>query len=145
MGFWKGLIAQRFMGVLVMQILASAIVVIVFVMVTLSKSKVNEDIKKWQSLKGEIAAEQAQLSTLRLQVAQLERPERLDRLAREKLGLEPVSPDKQAHVDSLSELSKTPHPIDQTAVVVAPPSEGGILDGTEPPKPQLTDKSGVAQ
>jgi cell division protein FtsL len=116
MGFWKSLIAQRFYGVLLIQIIAFVIVVLVFVWVTLSKAMVNEDIKLQQSLKLEIAREQEQLNSLRLEVAQLERPERLDRLARDKLGLTPVSPEKQAHVDSLSELSKSTRPADQTAM-----------------------------
>lgn len=58
-----------------------------------------------RQLEGEVAAAQAELKILSAEVAVLENPARIEKLAREKLGLTPATPDK---VRPLSDLTAKP-------------------------------------
>jgi cell division protein FtsL len=56
-------------------------------------------------LEGEVAAAQAELKILSAEVAVLESPERVEKLAKDKLGLTPATP---GQVKPQSDLAKTP-------------------------------------
>lgn len=58
-----------------------------------------------RQLESEVAAAQAELKILSAEVAVLENPERVEKLAKQKLGLSPAAP---TQVKPLSDLAKTP-------------------------------------
>ena len=60
-----------------------------------------------RQLEGEVAAAKAELKILSAEVAVLESPERVEKLARDKLGLKPAAP---AQVKPLSSLAAGPTP-----------------------------------
>jgi cell division protein FtsL len=60
-----------------------------------------------RQLEIEVAAAQAELKILSAEVAVLESPERVEKLAREKLGLKPAAPNQVKPLSSLSGETKT--------------------------------------
>lgn len=60
-----------------------------------------------RSLQGDIAEERAQIRLLRAEAAHLERPDRLEALAREHLHMEPADPQRETTIEALTALSPT--------------------------------------
>ncbi len=75
--------------------------------VCLSKAREGEDIKHMNDLDLQIAEQQQAVGTLKIKVAQLERPQRLEALAVTYLGMKPVEPTHEASLENLSEISHT--------------------------------------
>ncbi len=61
-----------------------------------------------RQLEIEVAAAQAELKILSAEVAVLESPERVEKLAREKLDLKPATPSQVKPLSSLSAGTQTP-------------------------------------
>lgn len=63
-----------------------------------------------EELEGEVAAAKAELKILSAEVAVLENPERVERLAKDRLGLSPAQPSQVKKLSDIAspELTKTP-------------------------------------
>ncbi len=117
------LFEQRVRGIRLIELIGLALALGMIFWVCLSKAREGEDIKRMNTLDEQIADETQAVSTLKIKVAQLERPARLEALATAYLGMKPVEPTHEAHIDSLSEISRTTsRPMSATPAVVTEPA-----------------------
>jgi len=97
--------------------------------VCLSKAREGEDIRRMNTLDQQIADEKQTVDGLKVQVAKLERPSRLEALAKTYLGMKPVDPDHEADLDNISELS---HATSRPVVAPAPEAPAAPAAPTAP-------------
>ena len=133
---------QRVRGVRLIEAVGILLAVGMIFWVCLSKAREDGDVKRLNDLDTQISDQQSQVDALKVRVAELERPARLEQLAVAYLGMKPVSPNHEARIDSLAEISQqTSKPIAANTVVVpanapvAPPSTGNDLISTQPAAP----------
>ena len=135
---------QRVRGVRLIEAVGILLAVGMIFWVCLSKAREDGDVKQLTDLDSQITEQQSQVDALKVRVAELERPARLEGLAVAYLGMKPVSPTHEAHIDSLAEISQqTSKPVAANAVVipatapVAVPSNGNdlITTGATGPAP----------
>ena len=130
------LFEQRVRGVRLIELIGLGLALGMIFWVCLSKAREGEDIKHMNQLDQQIADEQQTVSTLKIRVAQLERPARLEALATAYLGMKPVESTHEAHLDSLSEISHaTSRPIAVSAPVTTPAPPADDLVSTTAAKP----------
>ena len=130
---------QRVRGVRLIEAVGILLAVGMIFWVCLSKAREDGDVKRLTDLDSQISEQQSQVDALKVRVAELERPSRLEQLAVSYLGMKPVSPTHEAHIDSLAEISQqTSKPVAANAIVipanapVAAPSSGNDLISTQP-------------
>jgi len=133
---------QRVRGVRLIEAVGILLAVGMIFWVCLSKAREDGDVKQLNDIDSQIADQQSQVDALKVRVAELERPARLEQLAVAYLGMKPVSPTHEARIDSLAEISQqTSKPVAANAIVipatapVAPPS-GNDLISTQAPATQ---------
>lgn len=147
------LFEQRVRGIRLIELIGLALALGMIFWVCLSKAREGEDIKRMSRLDAEIAQEAQAVSTLKIKVAQLERPARLEALATAYLGMKPIAPAHEAHIDSLSEISRTTsrptRAVAATTVPVAPAAAPGeeLISTTvhKAAAPVLPAKQGLTQ
>jgi hypothetical protein len=118
-GFMR-LFEQRVRGIRLIELVGVVLVFAMIFWVCVSKAREGEDIRRISDLDRQIADEQEVVSTLKIKVAQLERPGRLEQLAVTYLGMKPVEPNHEARLESLSEISRA------TSRPVAPPVQAAF-------------------
>ena len=143
---------QRVRGVRLIEAVGILLAVGMIFWVCLSKAREDGDVKRLNDLDSQISEQQSQVDALKVKVAELERPSRLEQLAVAYLGMKPVSPTHEAHIDSLAEISQqTSKPVAASAIVipasVAPAAQAAPandLISTQPgtaPAPQSAQKA----
>ncbi|ESQ86220.1 hypothetical protein AEAC466_03220 [Asticcacaulis sp. AC466] len=115
-GFMR-LFEQRVRGIRLIELIGLVLVFGLIFWVCLSKAKEGEDVRRMNDLDRQIATEQGAVNDLKIQVAQLERPGRLEALAKQYLGMKAVEPNHEARLESLGEISRA------TSKPVAPPTQ----------------------
>ena len=134
---------QRVRGVRLIEAVGILLAVGMIFWVCLSKAREDGDVKRLNDLDAQISDQQSQVDALKVKVAELERPSRLEQLAVAYLGMKPVSPTHEAHIDSLAEISQqTSKPVAANAVVIpasappaAPAAAANDLISTQPAAP----------
>lgn len=124
------LFEQRIRGVRLIEVIGVALALGMIFWVCLSKAREGEDIKRMAKLDAQIAEETKAVTDLKVKVAELERPSRLEALATTYLGMKPVAATHETHMDSLSDISRaTSRPVvaaaPAPAVVETPHAEPG--------------------
>lgn len=117
MSFFTLLFEQRIRGFRLIEVIGFGLAVVLFMWVTVSKALVRDDVQRLEDIKEEITVEQEAVNSLRVKVAALERPSRLEALAKSTLGLKPVEPERETDLDALPQISKSPK-----KAVVTPPA-----------------------
>jgi hypothetical protein len=118
------LFEQRIRGIRLIELVGLLLVFGLIFWVCVSKAREGEDIRRINELDRQIAAEQAAVDSLRIKVAQLERPGRLEQLAVEYLGMRPTDPSHEARLESLGEISRaTSKPMSPASVTAPAPPE----------------------
>ncbi len=132
------LFEQRVRGVRLIEAVGILLAVGMIFWVCLSKAREDGDVKRLTDLDSQISEQQSQVDALKVRVAELERPARLEQLAVAYLGMKPVSPTHEARIDSLAEISRTTSkPVAANAVIVpvaapaAPVQPGNDLISTQ--------------
>jgi len=131
------LFEQRVRGVRLIDLIGLGLALAMIFWVCLSKAREGEDIKRMSQLDQQIAEEATAVDALKIRVAQLERPSRLEALAKSYLNMKPVEAAHEAQIDSLSEISHTTsRPVAAAAPVAAPaPTDPLISAGAARPAP----------
>ncbi|MGA9659179.1 MAG: septum formation inhibitor MinC [Asticcacaulis sp.] len=101
------LFEQRFRGFRLIELVGLVLVLCLVLWVCISKAREGEDIRRMNELDRRIAEEKQVVGALRIKVAQLERPGRLEQLAVTYLGMKPVAPNHEAKLETLGEISRT--------------------------------------
>ena len=131
------LFEQRVRGVRLIDLIGLGLALAMIFWVCLSKAREGEDIKRMSQLDQQIAEETTTVDALKIRVAQLERPSRLEALAKSYLNMKPVEAAHEAQIDSLSEISHTTsRPVAAAAPVTQPaPTDPLISAGANKPAP----------
>lgn len=115
------LFEQRIRGVRLIEIIGLVLALGMIFWVCLSKAREGEDIKRLAKLDEQIAEESKTVQDLRVKVAELERPARLEALATTYLGMKPVASSHETQLDALGDISRaTSRPVAAPTVPVAP-------------------------
>ncbi len=142
-GFLR-LFEQRIRGIRLIELIGLVLVFGMIFWVCLSKAREGEDIKHMSDLDRQIAEQQEAVGTLKIKVAQLERPQRLEALAVTYLGMKPVEPTHEASLENLSEISRTTsRPVLTTAPAASnTPTQVPDLITTVPQQPAAASAAG---
>ena len=103
----SALFDKRIRGIRLIELIGLTLALAMIFWVCLSKAREGEDIRRMNQLDEQIADEKNAVGGLQVEVARLERPERLEALATQYLGMKPVSPNHEAGLENLSEISRT--------------------------------------
>ncbi len=103
----SALFDKRVRGIRLIELIGLSLALAMIFWVCLSKAREGEDIRRMSQLDQQIADEKTAVGGLQVEVARLERPERLEALATAYLGMKPVSPTHEAGLDNLAEISRT--------------------------------------
>ena len=114
------LFEQRVRGIRLIELVGLVLVFGLIFWVCVSKAREGEDVRRMNDLDRQIAAEQEAVDGLKIQVAQLERPGRLEQLAIEYLGMKPTDPNHEARLESLGEISRAGSQPISTVSTIAP-------------------------
>jgi len=128
------LFEQRVRGFRLIELIGLGLALAMIFLVCLSKAREGEDIKHMNQLDQQIADESAAVDALKIRVAQLERPSRLEALAKAYLNMKPVEAAHEAQIDSLSEISHTtsrPVAVAAAPVVSQAPADPLISGGVK--------------
>jgi cell division protein FtsL len=133
------LFEQRIRGVRLIEIVGLVLALGMIFWVCLSKAREGEDIKRLAKLDAQIAEESKTVQDLKVKVAELERPARLEALATTYLGMKPVESSHETHMESLSDISRaTSRPVVAPAApvaVAAPAAADGLISKAEQKAP----------
>lgn len=97
--------ARRWRGFRIIELTGLVVMLALALVVYLGKTSGGDERSRIDRVEREIAREQARVRLLRAEVAYLEQPERLERLAREYLGMEPIGAEHEAPADQLAQLA----------------------------------------
>ncbi len=122
------LFEQRVRGIRLIELVGILLALAMIFWVCLSKAREGEDIKRMGDLDAQIAEQQEAVDALKIKVASLERPSRLEALATQYLGMKPVEPNHEADLDTMGEISKATSLPVATPVTAAAASSSASTD-----------------
>ena len=118
---------RRFRGFRVVELGGLAFFIVLALGVYMVKAGAGRDRAQIARIERQILVEQTRLRLLRAEVAHLEQPERIERLATAYLGMVPTSPKHEATVESLGLVAlKAPLPVPIAAPVILPVEDDAI-------------------
>jgi cell division protein FtsL len=140
---------HRTRGFRTINILAFAVLVVIALVVNLAKAYAGREVREIARTERKINEEGKRIRLLKAEVAHLEQPERLQRLAKTVLGMGPLSPMREGDINSLPAVAAgqtptgpvpTPTPVSDTAVeeVSAVPVTADLRDAPAVPGPSET-------
>ena len=97
---------RRIRGFLVIELVATALLTIVVLVVYLAKTGAGDKRDDIVRVEQQIETESAQIRLLRAEVATEERPERLEALAGQYLGLQPVTAKHEIDPEALADIAQ---------------------------------------
>lgn len=127
------LFTRRFRGFRVVELGGLAFFLVLALGVYMVKAGAGRDRAQIARIERQIIVEQTRLRLLRAEVAHLEQPERIERLAAAYLGMGPTSAKHEATVETLGLIAlKAPLPA-SAAMPVAVPIEDDATEAVVPP------------
>ena len=121
------LFTRRFRGFRVVELGGLAFFLVLALGVYMVKAGAGRDRAQIARIERQILVEQTRLRLLRAEVAHLEQPERIERLAAAYLGMVPTSPKHEATVETLGLVAlKAPLPAPATTPVGVPVEDDAI-------------------
>ena len=100
------LLNRRIRGFLVIELVATALLTLVVLTVYLAKTGAGDKRDDIDRVEQQIDAETVQIRLLRAEVASEERPERLEALASQYLGLQPVTAKHEIDPEALADIAQ---------------------------------------
>ncbi|HEX6866671.1 MAG TPA: cell division protein [Caulobacteraceae bacterium] len=97
--------ARRWRGFRVIELTGLAVLLVLMLVLYLTKTLAGTERSQIAQIEREISTERARTRLLRAEVAHLEQPERLERLSRQYLGMEPIGAKREIAADSIATLS----------------------------------------
>ena len=96
---------RRWRGFRIIELTGLAVLLVLMLVLYLTKTFAGTERSQIAQVEREIATERARVRLLRAEVAHLEQPERLERLSREYLGMEPIGAKREISADSIASLT----------------------------------------
>lgn len=132
MNAFLSLFEQRIRGVRLIEVIGIALALGMIFWVCLSKARETEDVRRLNQLNQQISEESQNVAALKIKVAQLERPARLEALAAGYLGMKPVESSHEVRIDSIGEISRaTSRPV-QVGAPAVPQSVAAVAAPVAP-------------
>lgn len=104
----RAVFTHRIRGFRTLNIAFAAILLVLAVGVNLAKAVAGRERNEIGRVESDIGKERQRIRLLEAEVAHLEQPERLERLARGYLSMEPVAARQEASVDTLGAVAGRP-------------------------------------
>jgi len=121
------LFTRRFRGFRVVELGGLAFFLVMALGVYMVKAGAGRDRAQIARIERQILVEQTRLRLLRAEVAHLEQPERIERLAAAYLGMGPTSPKNEATIEALGLVAlKAPLPTPAATPVILPVEDDAI-------------------
>jgi cell division protein FtsL len=149
-----GIFERRVRGFRVVEIGALAVLLALILTVYLAKTGAGGKRADIDRIQDQIADEQVQLRLLRAEVANLERPERLEALSDRYLGLAPISARREVTPEGLADVARVSvddnKPLPGVADPLTQPGSPDLPPGAKPspapsgPKPAAPDVAASA-
>ena len=99
------LFKRRIRGFRVIEVGAFCVLLVLMLVVYLAKTFAGRERTEIAQVERQIEQEQQRVRLLQAEVAYLEKPERLERLARQYLGMEPIGAGNEANPNGLIEIA----------------------------------------
>ena len=96
---------RRWRGFRVIELTGLGVLLVLMLVLYLTKTLAGTERSQIAQIEREISTERARARLLRAEVAHLEQPERLERLSREYLGMEPIGAKREVAADDIAGLS----------------------------------------
>ena len=96
---------RRWRGFRIIELTGLAVLLVLMLVLYLTKTFAGTERSQIAQVEREIATERARVRLLRAEVAHLEQPERLERLSRQYLGMEPIGAKREIAADSIASLT----------------------------------------
>lgn len=96
---------RRWRGFRVVELTGLAVLLVLMLVLYLTKTLAGNERSQIARIEREISQERARVRLLRAEVAHLEQPERLERLSRQYLGMEPIGAKREVSADAIAGLS----------------------------------------
>ncbi len=117
---FRQIFEQRIRGFRLIDLIGCALVLAIIFWVCVSKAREDQDKQRMSQIDQQIAEQQQVVDGLKIKVARLESPTRLEALATTVLNMKPVENGHEAGLDSLPEISGRVSPAMTSHPVVAP-------------------------
>ena len=127
-----GFFDRRIRGFRIVEIGAMAVLVVLVLVVYLAKDGAGDKRADIDRVQQQIVAEQDRIRLLKAEVAHQEQPERLEALAGQYLGLQPVSAKHEVEAAELADVARVAAPVVKASA--APPgSVAGLVESPNKP------------
>lgn len=101
------LFERRVRGIRLVELIGLILALIMVFWVGFAKVREGEAVTRLNALNRDIATQESEIKALKVKVANLEQPARLEALAKQYLGMGPVDPTREAKLDNLVEISQS--------------------------------------
>ena len=96
---------RRWRGFRIIELTGLAVLLVLMLVVYLAKTFGGTERSEIAHVERQISQERTRVRLLRAEVAHLEQPERLERLSRQYLGMEPIGAKREIAADSIASLT----------------------------------------
>ena len=96
---------RRWRGFRIIELTGLAVLLVLMLVVYLAKTFGGTERSEIAQVERQISQERIRVRLLRAEVAHLEQPERLERLSRQYLGMEPIGAKREIAADAIATLS----------------------------------------
>lgn len=96
---------RRWRGFRIIELTAFAVLLVLMLVLYLTKTLAGAERSQIAQIERDISSERARVRLLKAEVAHLEQPERLERLSREYLGMEPIGAKREIAADAVASLT----------------------------------------
>jgi cell division protein FtsL len=128
---------HRTRGFRTINIVACALLMVTAIVVLLAKAYAGREVREIARTERAIAEQNKRIRLLKAEVAHLEQPERLQRLAKDLLGMGPLAAAREGDISSLDALAAGHTPAPPVATPAAPEiaAQEDVGPAAEPPAP----------
>ena len=129
-----GFFDRRVRGFRIVELGAMAVLVVLVLVVYLAKDGAGDKRADIDRVQQDIVAEQDQIRLLKAEVAHQEQPERLEALAGQYLGLQPIAAKHEVEANELADVARVSTPIAPVANLVEAPKKSvtpGLVPGAQ--------------
>lgn len=96
---------RRWRGFRVVELTGLAVLLVLMLALYLTKTLAGAERSQIAQIEREISSERSRTRLLRAEVAHLEQPERIERLSREYLGMQPIAAKREVAPDAIATLT----------------------------------------
>jgi cell division protein FtsL len=138
---------KRIRGFRLVDLVGAGLLVVIILGVYLAKTMAGRERAEIAAVERSIKAEKARIRLLQAEVAHLEQPGRIERLAVTYLKMETVTANREASVDQIIDIARAgpPKKMKAPSAVAAMVDGSGAIPGVPPPPPAFAEAAPAAE